>query len=108
MRLERWQEILEQIKTSFEVEDTGVIEDDSHGGTKTEYIVFNGPLGRLRLEFSTHPVLLDTKTKYHKRIGSETEIDYVYSDTETASSLAVFRWDDELNDWRDFDSKIFS
>lgn len=108
MRLERWQEIVEQIKTAFEVEDSGVIEDDSHGGTTTEYIVFNGPMGRLRLEFSTHPVLLDTKTKYHKRIGSETEINYIYSPTEKSSSLAVFRWDDELNDWRDFDTKAFS
>jgi len=107
MNLERWQEIVEQVKSSFEVEDAGVIEDDSHGGTKTEYIEFNGPLGHLRLEFSTHPVLLDTKTRYHKRIGSETEIDYIYSPTEKTSSLAVFRWDDELNDWREFDAKTF-
>lgn len=108
MRPERWQEIVEQIKSSFEVEDSGKFEEDSHGGTTVEFIEFNGPMGRLRLEFSTHPVLLDTKTKYHKRIGSETEINYVYSDTEKTSSLAVFRWDDALGDWREFDSKLFS
>ncbi|MCX6792513.1 MAG: hypothetical protein NTY12_00635 [Candidatus Falkowbacteria bacterium] len=108
MRLERWQEIVEQIKNSFDVEDSGIIEDDENGGTKTEYIEFNGPLGHLRLEYSTHPLILQTNTKYHKRIGSETSIDYVYSPTETTSSLDVFRWDDELNDWRVFDSKAFS
>lgn len=108
MRLERWQDIVDQIKASFEVEDSGIIEDDEDGGTKTEYIEFNGPLGHLRLEFSTHPVILETKTKYHKRIGSETSVDYVYSPTEKSSNLLVFRWDDELNDWREFDTKAFS
>ncbi len=105
MRLEKWQEITEKIKKSFTVEDFGTIKDDAHGGTTTEFIVFNGPLGRLRLEFSTHPLLLDTKTKYSHRIGSETKVEYVYSPTETTSFLKVFRWDDILDDWREFEAK---
>lgn len=108
MKPERWQEILEQIKKSFTVEDEGRIESEEQGGTTLEYIVFSGPLGRLRLEFYSHPALLDTKTKYHKRIGSETEVEYIYSPTDKVHSLKVFRWDEAEDDWTPFATNTFS
>ncbi len=104
---ERWQDIVEQVKKNFEVEDSGVEESDDNGGTTIEFIVFNGPLGRLRLEYETHPVILETKTHYSNRIGSETNIEYVYSDTETSNHLYVYRFDEAINDWVEFESPAF-
>lgn len=108
MRPERWQEIIDQVRQNFSVEDEGEFSEEEHGGTTTHYIEFNGQLGRLRLEFSTHPAVLETKTKYHKRIGSETEVEYVYSPTDKVHSLAVFRWDEAEGDWIPFETKAFS
>lgn len=108
MRPERWQEILDQVRQNFTVEDEGEETSDEQGGTVLQYIEFNGPLGRLRLEFTTHPALLDTKTTYHKRIGSETEVKYIYSPTDKVHSLGVYRWDENESDWIPFETKAFS
>lgn len=107
MNIDRWQEILETIKTSFEVEDSGTFSSEERGGTETEFIVFNGPLGRLKLEFSTHPAILDTKITYKKRIGAEVHADHVYSSTDKVHHLEVWRWDVGSDEWIPFKSDIF-
>ncbi len=108
MTIDRWKDIIDQIKANFTVEDSGEYEDEERGGTTTEYIEFTGPLGRMRLEFETHPVVLDTKTKYHKRIGSETQVEYVYSETEKTHTLSVFKYDDALDEWMPFKTSMFN
>lgn len=108
MKLDRWQEILEHIQNTFEVEDSGKVEDEEQGGTTTEYIVFNSPMGYLRLEFSTHPAVLDTKTKYSHRVGGETNIEYVYSPTDKVHTLLIFKWDEARDDWIPFETEAFS
>jgi hypothetical protein len=108
MKLERWQDLVDQIKATFEIEDEGSYDDDEHGGMNTQYLEFTGPLGRIRLEFVTKPLLLDTKTKYSKRIGSETKVEYVYSPTEKTYSLAVFKFDDATGEWTPFENNLFN
>ncbi len=107
MNLERWQDIVETIESSFSVEEKGRFEDEDGSGGYIEYIVFSGPLGRLRLEFSTRPVILDTKTKYTKRIGSDIKVENIYSDTAKSHTLEVWKWDDAADDWIAFESKLF-
>lgn len=107
MNKDRWQEILDMVKTSFEVEDSGVTQSDERGGTETEFIVFSGPLGRIKLEFSTHPALLDTKTHYKKRIGAEVVVDNIYSETDTVHHLEIWRWNDANQEWEAFKTNIF-
>ena len=108
MTTDRWQEIVEQVRSTFEVEDSGVDRSDEHGGSTIEYIVFKGPVGKIKLEFLTHPVLLNTRTKYSNRIGSEVRVDNIYSETDMVSRLEVWRWDDANESWQPFDSTLFS
>lgn len=107
MNIDRWQQIVEMIKSTFEVEETGTTDSEERGGTETEYIIFTGPMGRLKLEFSTHPALVDTKTKYTKRIGSDIVIENRYSSTDTVSNLVVWKWDDDSDDWQAFEAPMF-
>lgn len=107
MTKDRWQEILETVKISFEVEDSGTYTSEERGGTETEFITFNGPLGRLKLEFSTHPAIVDTRTTYKKRIGAEVQVDHVYSQTENVHHLEVWRWDSGSDEWIPFKNDIF-
>jgi hypothetical protein len=72
-----------------------------------EFMEFSGPLGRMRLEFVEKPVILDKKTTYSKRIGSETKVDYIYSDTEKSQSMNVYKWSDEQDDWIEMDASNF-
>ena len=103
----KWQEIVGNIKDNFKVEETGKERLEDEGGAEIEYIIFNGPLGLMKLEFISRPVILDKKTKYSKRIGATTVIDYIYSPDEKFHKLKAYKWDEALNDWLEMEAKKF-
>ncbi len=107
MTEEKWNNIVGQIKDNFEVEDEGGEHLDEHGGIDMEYIVFAGPLGKMKLEFITKPVVLDKKTTYSRRIGSATKVDYIYSKSEKTSRLVAYKWDEGRDDWTEIDGSMF-
>jgi hypothetical protein len=105
---ERWQDIKGNIKDNFSVEDEGGEHLDEEGGIDIEYIVFKGPLGRMRLEFASKPVVIDKKTNYSKRIGSETKVDYIYSPEEKSHSMTAYKWNDLEDEWHEIDAGSFA
>ncbi|MEK7557986.1 MAG: hypothetical protein AAB530_02145 [Patescibacteria group bacterium] len=107
MILEKWQDIKGKIKDNFPVEDSGQSHLDEAGGIDIDYIVFQGPLGKIKLEYVIKPAILDKKTIYSNRIGSETKVEYVYSENEKSSKLNVFKWDNVINDWQEIDAKNY-
>jgi len=107
MTTEKWREIVGKIKDNFKAEEDGQERLEDEGGTEIEYIIFNGPLGRMKLEFISKPVVLDRKTKYSRRYGSETVVEYVYSREEKSRKLKVYKWDEAINDWTEMEAKKF-
>ncbi len=108
MTPEKWQSIADKIKDDFQVEDEGEEHIDDEGGIDISYIVFSGPVGRIRLEFVAKPVVLDKKTIYSRRIGSETKVDYVYSEEEKSYTLLAYKWNESKNDWQEINSDMFN
>lgn len=108
MTIEKWQSITGNIKDKFRVEDEGKSHFEEEGGVEIEFIVFEGPLGKMRLEFVAKPVVLDKKTIYSNRIGSETKVDYVYSETEKSYQMMAYKWDDNQNDWVEIEAGSFA
>ncbi len=108
MTQEKWEEILGTIKDNFKYKNESREHLDEEGGVDVHSIEFNGPLGRMRLEYIIKPVVLDKKTTYSKRIGSETKVDYVYSPDEKTNKLMVYKWDDGQDSWVEIDSKNFN
>lgn len=107
MTPEKWETITGNIKDSFEVLDEGKEHIDDEGGVDLNFIEFKGPMGHMRLEFAAKPVVLDKKTTYSNRIGSETKVNYVYSETEKAYVLSVYKWDEDKDDWTEVDGSMF-
>jgi hypothetical protein len=107
MTKEKWSTILGNILDNFDVleHEKEFIEED--GGIDLEYIVFKSPMGKIRLEFVEKPVVVDKKTNYSKRIGSETAVEYVYSDSEKTSRLLAYKWDDSSDDWVEINENSF-
>jgi hypothetical protein len=103
----KWQEIVGNIKDNFSVEETGKNHFEEEGGAEVEFIIFKGPLGRMKLEFIVKPVILDKKTKYSNRIGAETVVEYVYSLDEKTYKLKVYKWDEGVQDWAEMEAKNF-
>ena len=108
MQPEKWTIIRGNIKDNFKIEDEGSEQIDDEGGIDIEYIVFQSPLGKIRLEYITKPIVLDRKTTYSKRIGSETKIDYVYSNDEKSYKLDAYKWNDKAETWEEIDSSSFA
>ena len=108
MTKEKWQNILGNIKDKFNVLEHESEHVEEEGGIDVEYIVFNSPLGKVRLEHVEKPVVLDKKTTYSNRIGSETKVDYVYSEEEKSSQMIAYKWNDEEDEWEEMDAKNFS
>lgn len=105
---EKWKDIMGNVKDNFKVEETGDHHIDEEGGMDIEYIIFESPMGRVKLEFISKPVILDKKTTYSRRIGSETNVEYVYSEDERSHKLKAYKWDDSQDDWVEMEAKNFS
>ena len=97
MTKDRWQEIKNQIKESFEVFDEYSEELDPG---QAEVIEFLSPQGKMMAKFITKPKLLDKKTIYSNRAGSGVKVDYIYSQDDFVSYLEAFIYSDEEDKWR--------
>lgn len=105
MTKERWNDLVGQVKDSFSVEEEGQEELPEEEGVGQRYfIVFAGPLGRMMLELVERPVILDKKTKYSNRIGSQTQVEYVYSEEEKTHKMNAYRWDEAAGEWTEMEA----
>jgi hypothetical protein len=97
---ERWQEIIGQVKDKFKPVEHRVEDLPEEMGPGTvEVVEFMGPLGKMRLERTTQPLVVGKKTIGSKRIGSQTTVEYVYSDTEKVHKFKVYRYDENDDNW---------
>ncbi|MBN1326091.1 hypothetical protein JW977_03900 [Candidatus Falkowbacteria bacterium] len=97
---ERWQEIKDMVKKNFGIIENQVLDlpEEEGKGTKEE-LIFAGPMGRIKLEYIVKPLVLDKKTTYSKRIGSETKVQYITSDTEKVRRMEAFKWNESADNW---------
>jgi hypothetical protein len=91
MNDEKWGEILDRVKEKFQVVDEGKTELEQIPNTTVEFIVFDSPMGRLRLEWITKPRVIDKKTFGGSKYGAGTGVEYIYSDTEQTKLYKHFR-----------------
>jgi len=105
MRPEKWEDIKGKIKETFkDVEfEKSTLPEPQKG--KVETALFTGPLGQMRMEFITKPVMLDKVTHGSRRIGSETAVDYVYSEDEFIHQLKAYLWDDMEDGWVEMETE---
>ena len=105
MTPDKWQNIKGMVKDKFEVLEEFSEELTESPGT-IEGIVFIGPVGKMKLEFITRPVVLDKKTIHSgKRIGGMVKVDYVYSDDEMTHSFKAYKWDDSDEEWVEMEAE---
>lgn len=107
MHLDKWQEIKEKILHDFEVLNQ-TEEKDEERRENIEIIEFNGPMGKMRVEWITRPKVLNKKTQYSRRIGGNVSVDYVYSEDEVTHTFKVYKWSDIKDDWEEIDAATFT
>jgi hypothetical protein len=102
MTKERWQEIKANVKENLGIEDE--YEQDLDPGI-AEVLEFTGPEGQMLIRFVTKPKLLDKKTSFSNRAGSDVKVEYVFSEDEFVSYLEVYKWSEAKDDWEKIDSE---
>lgn len=105
MNIDRWRDVVGQIKDNFSVEEHETFEFEEDGGSSLERLIFESPLGRVKMEFLVRPKVLDKKITYSNRIGSDSIIEYIYDPMEKSCQLLVYRWSEANNDWLPFDAQ---
>jgi hypothetical protein len=109
MTSERWGDILETIKNNFSIDSHDLYErDPDDGGGTEEIIVFDSPLGLIKLTFVSKPLVIGENTLYSNRAGQETKIKREYSDTEKVYTFKAFKWNESRDDWDQMDGEALT
>ncbi len=105
MDAEKWSEIKDMIEEKFEIleerkEDItfpnakGV--EEKHG--EREVLVFNGPEGKIKLEFEDKEMITDKKAHYSHQGGSGTT-EFIFSPTERSYNINAYQWFEAIGNW---------
>ena len=104
MDQEKWGEILDRVKAQFTVLEHAKAPGKDEIG-EVETLIFEGPLGKIKLLWITRPVVLDKKiVGAHRRGTSSAQYEYIYSDTEKSHKLEAFREVD--GEWQTLDPDL--
>ncbi len=99
---------LAMVKEKFTVMEEGRTDMEGIPKGFREFIVFEGPQGKIKLERTTTPVVLDRKTLYNARAGVAGRVEYIYSDTEMTHKFRAFRWGSSSGNWEELGAGSFS
>lgn len=105
MSPEKWQSIKSQIQDAFKNVEISQEELELPERGRAEILEFVGPLGQMRVEYWTKPVVLGKNVSGSRRAGSHHEIDYIYSQTETMNLLKAYKYDENNDAWVEIDLK---
>ncbi len=112
MTQERWSQIKSTVAKQFGIAEEGVedlIVDTADGPVKqgeAEYVIFDGPLGRLKLQLQKKPRLEDKIFHYSHRAGTAARVEYKFSEDETVLTLKAYKFTDD-DEWKEIDSSTF-
>lgn len=86
----KWVEIMDMIEERFG--DAEFEKESTHEGKGSiERMLFNGPMGEMKLERVKAPRLLGEKTQYSRRIGGDVKVDKVYSEDEVVTHVKGYK-----------------
>jgi len=99
MHEKKWDALLDKIEKLFGFLDHEIEEIPERQMT-IETAVFDGASGRMKLERTVKPLLLEKKVTFSKRIGSESDVEYIYSEDETVDIVKFYKWDKLRHEWK--------
>ena len=102
---EKWETLLEQIQRKFGVEAHTENEPVEDGGVR-EVVIFKSPAGKMKLERTSRPLVLNKKIHFSKRAESGRSVEYVYSKTDRTHRERLFRWTG--TNWEELDLGIIT
>lgn len=112
MTEEKWEEVKTNIKRQFEIEEEGTedLEVETADGLikqgEAEFVIFESPLGRTKLQLQKKARLEDKKYHFSHRQGDSARVEYKFSETDTVLTMKAYKWDDALDEWKEIDGGL--
>jgi len=98
---DKWEQTKGHILDTFSNVEISAMELPDPEVGKKEIVLFSGPLGQMKLEYYTKPVILNRNTHGSRRIGSHTAVEYVYSNSDFTHFLKVYKLDLDSDEWQE-------
>ena len=114
MNADKWEDVKTNIERKFGILEQGredLLVETEDGLVKqgeAEFMVFETPLGKLKLQLTHKPKVENKKYHYSHRQGTAARVEYKFSDSETVSELRAFKWDEIDNDFKEIDAEKFN
>lgn len=101
---EKWLDLLENLSQKFDItkENEEVISKDDIGNeiiSQIERVLFEGPLGNMKIERTTRPVILDKKVHYSHTAGTKGLVEYILSPDEKSQKVVIYK--ENNHDWEE-------
>lgn len=109
---EKWLDLKDSIKEKSDIledktEDLMIDVDKGQEKLGTvDVLICQTPMGKIKLERTNKPVVLDKKVQYHRR-KEGSKIEYIYSNTEWTHRLDAYKWNEQDNDWEKINTSNF-
>ena len=113
MSPDRWETIKQTAKKQFKLEEEGneeLLVETGEGVVKqgeAEFVVFESPLGRIKLQLQRKPKVEEKKFFYSHRQGDAARVEYKFSEDEVVYTFKAYKWNDTEDEWREIDSSSF-
>jgi len=106
MNDDKWSELIDRIQDRFGILEQGdePVEDIPNG--RREFVVFNGPLGKMMLERMTKPRVIGEKSFGGSKYGTGTGVEKIYSPDEMVKVMRAYR--DNDGDWEEIEASKFT
>ena len=113
MQDDKWEALKEELRRKFKVEDehfedlTVETADGPVLSGKIEVLIFETPMGKIKLTRESKPVVLDKKIIYSHQQGKSGRAEYTFSDSEFSHKIKAYQWDDYNDEWKEIDGSKF-
>lgn len=107
MTKDKWLNIVDMVEGKFGIEEDykEALGDDVPG--EKHVIEFNGPMGKIKLEWIEKARLKDVKTLYSDRIGSGVKVNKVYDEEDQINYMNAYKWDEAGEKWKRINAEVF-
>jgi hypothetical protein len=110
----RWEDLILELNRKFKVEEErfeDLIMQTQDGPVKqgqAEVLIFETPMGKIKLVRESKPIVLDKKEHYSHQQGKTARIEYKFSDSEFSHKMKAYKWSDDEDDWVEMNAEAFS
>jgi hypothetical protein len=114
MQDEKWEALKEELNRKFKIEEEGfedLVVETADGPIvqgKIEKLIFDSPIGKIKLTRESKPVVLDKKEFYSHQQGKAARVEYKFSDSEFSHKIKAYKWNDDNDEWKEIDAANFS